>query len=99
MHLFSVIGFHLVQAPWHPEKKSEEAGGSSNPDENVVSDTTPHVMDAIKSWRQIFENLEYQIRNCPDNIGNENKLRDIAKSELHKIVTRPRLMPYNDMVC
>jgi hypothetical protein len=89
-------------APRKVPKKSEEAGGSSNPDGDVVSDTTPHVVDSIKSWRQIFESLDYEIRNCPDDFGNErteNKLRDIAESELHKIATRPRLMPYNDMVC
>jgi hypothetical protein len=46
--------------------------------------------------------LDYEIRNCPDDFRNErteNKLRDITESELHKISTRPRLMPYNDMVC
>jgi hypothetical protein len=89
-------------APRKEPKKSEEAGGSSNLDGDVVSDTTPHVVDSIKSWRQIFESLDYEIRNCPDNFGNErteNKLRDIAEYELHKIATRLILMLYNDMVC
>jgi hypothetical protein len=89
-------------APIKAPKKSEEAGGSSNLYGDVVSDTTPHAMDSIKSWRQIFEILDYEIGNCLNNIRNErtkNKLRDIAESELHKIARRPRLMPYNDMVC
>jgi hypothetical protein len=40
----------------------------------------------------------------PKDSGDEvtethvTKLRDIAQSELHKIVVRPRLMPYNDMI-
>jgi hypothetical protein len=88
-------------APRKAPKKSEEAGESSNLDGDVISDTTPHVVDSIKSWRQIFDILEYELRNCPDDFGNEkteNKLRDIAESELHKIATRPRLMPYNDMI-
>jgi hypothetical protein len=88
-------------APRKVPKKSEEAGESSNLDGDVISDTTPHVVDSVKSWRQIFEILDYEIRNCPDDFGNEkteNKLRDIAESELHKIATRPRLMPYNDMI-
>jgi hypothetical protein len=90
-----------IMAPIKAPKKSEEAGERSNPDGDVISDTTPHIVDAIKSWRKIFENLDYEIRNCPDDFGNEkteNKLRDIAESELHKVSTRPRLMPYNDMI-
>jgi hypothetical protein len=50
---------------------------------------------------QIFEILEHEVKNYPDDFGNkrtENKLRDIAEVELHKIATRPKLMPYNDMI-
>ena len=36
------------------------------------------------------------MKNSPSDY--ENHLRDIVESELHKIATRPRLMPYNDMV-
>jgi hypothetical protein len=36
------------------------------------------------------------MKNSPSD--SENHLRDIAESELHKIATHPRLMPYNDMV-
>jgi hypothetical protein len=103
-HSFSATGFHFsmnIMAPRKAPKKSEEAGESSNPDGDVILDTTPHVVDAIKSWRNIFENLDYEIRNCPDDFGNEktkNKLRDIAESELHKVATRSRLVPYNDMI-
>jgi hypothetical protein len=77
-------------APRKAPKKSEETGESSNPDGYVISDTTPHVVDLVKSWRQIFEILEYEVRNCLDDFRNEkteNKLRDIAESELHKIST------------
>jgi hypothetical protein len=74
-------------APRKAPKKSEEAGESSNPEGDVISDTTPHAIDSIKSWRQIFETLDYEIKNFPDD--SENKLRDIAESELHKIATCP----------
>jgi hypothetical protein len=77
-------------------KKSEEAAEISNPKGDVVSDTTLHAIDSIKSWRQIFETLDYEINNFLDH--SENKLRDIAESELHKVATRPRLMTYNDMI-
>jgi hypothetical protein len=88
-------------APRKAPKKSEDAGESSIPDGGVISDTTPHVVDLVKSWRQIFEILDYEIRNGLDDFGTEktkNKLRDIAESKLHKIATQPRLMPYNDMI-
>jgi hypothetical protein len=104
MHLFSTTGFHFStndMAPRKVPKKSEEVGESSNLDGDVIFDTTPHVVDSVKSWRQIFETLDYEIRNFSDDFiieRTENKLRDIAKFELHKIATRPRLMPYNDMI-
>ena len=63
---------------------------------HVVDDTSPHAIDSIKSWRQIFENLDYEIKNFPHDY--ENKLWDIVESKLHKIAACPRLMPYNDMI-
>ena len=53
---------------------------------------------------QIFEILEHEVRNCPDDFGDEKtdktrtKLRVIAEAEIHKIATCPKLMPYNDMI-
>jgi len=38
-------------APRKVPKKSEEAAGSSNMDGDVVSNTMPHALDLIKSWR------------------------------------------------
>jgi hypothetical protein len=40
--------------------------------------------------------MDYEIKNFPHD--SDNKLRDIAESELHKVATRPRLMSYNDMI-
>jgi hypothetical protein len=98
-HLSSVTGFHSitkVMAPKKGPKKSEDTTEISSPEGDVISDTTPHAIDSIKSWRQIYENLDCEIKNSPDD--SENHLRDIAESELHKIATRPRLMAYNDMI-
>ena len=72
-----------IKAP----KKSEEAAKCSSPEGDVISDTTPHAIDSIKSWRQIFETLDYEIKNFLDD--SENKLRDIAESQLHKVAMRP----------
>ena len=83
-------------APRKAPKKSEEAAKSSSLKGDVISDTTPHAIDFIKSWRQIFETLDYEIKNFPDDC--DNKLRDIAESELCKVAMRPRLMTDNDMI-
>ena len=83
-------------APKKAPKKSEEIAKISSPDRDVISNTTPHATDSIKSWRYIFETLDYEIKNFPHD--DDNKLQDIADSELHKIATEPRLMPYNDMI-
>jgi hypothetical protein len=83
-------------APKKATKKNEEVAEVSSPDGDVVSDTIPHAIDSIKSWRQIFKTLDYEIKNFPHD--DDNKLWDIAESELHKVATRPRLLTYNDMI-
>jgi hypothetical protein len=61
-------------------------------------------VDTIKSWKQVYDILEHEIINCPDNSTEEDdesfsaKLRLVAQSELHKIVARPKILPYNDMI-
>jgi hypothetical protein len=58
----------------------------------------------MKTWTQVFDILQYELINCPEDSGDEvtetqaTKLKYIAQSELHKIATWPRLMPYNDMI-
>jgi hypothetical protein len=91
-------------APWKMMKNPDAAGEDSNPNTDILSDTTPRAMDTVKSWTQVFEVLEQEIINCPEDSAEEEddtyaaKLRHIAQSELHKIAARPRLMPYNDMI-
>jgi len=74
-------------APRKEPKKSEEATESSSPKGDAMSDTTSHAIDSIKSWRQIFETLDYEIKNFPDDY--EKKLRDIAEFKFHKVTMRP----------
>jgi hypothetical protein len=99
IHLSSVTGFcsnTKVMAPKKGPKKSEDIAEISSPEGDVISDTKSHAIESIKSWRQIYENMEYEIKNSPND--SENHLQDIEESELHKIVARPRLMAYNDMI-
>jgi hypothetical protein len=83
-------------APKKASKKSEDIEEMRNPGGDIISDTMLHAIDSIKSWTQISEFLDYEIKNS--STDSENHFRDIAKSELHKIAGRPQLMAYNDMV-
>jgi hypothetical protein len=78
-------------APKKAPKKSEDTQEG-----DIISDTTPHAIDSIKSWTQISELLEFEFKNS--HTDSDNHFRDIAESELHKIAARPRLMAYNDMI-
>jgi hypothetical protein len=78
-------------APKKAPKKSEDTQEG-----DIISDTTPHAIDSIKYWTQIFEFLEYEFKNA--HTDSENHYRDIAESVLHKIVACPRLVEYNDMI-
>ena len=84
--------------------KPDAVGEGSNPNADVMSDTTPRSIDFVKSQTQVFEVLEHEIINFPEDSGDEvddthkAKLKYIAQSELHKITVQPRLMLYNDMI-
>jgi hypothetical protein len=77
--------------PRKAAKKLDASGDDSNPNKNVLSDTTSRIVDAIKTWKQVFDVLEHEIINCPndsteeDNDSFKTKLRHITQSELHKI--------------
>jgi hypothetical protein len=50
-------------APKKAPKKSEDTTEICSPEADIISDTTPHAIDSIKSWRQIYEILDYEIKN------------------------------------
>jgi hypothetical protein len=83
-------------APKKALKKSEDTKEMCNPEGDIISDTTPHAIDSIKSWRQIYELLDDEIKNS--STDSENHFRDIEESELHKIAACPQLMAYNNMI-
>jgi hypothetical protein len=78
----------------------------SNTNAYIILDTTTRSKDTIKSWKQVYEILEKELCNflCLDDLVEEDdetisaNLRHVAKSELHKLVARPKLMPYTDMI-
>ena len=62
-----------------------------------ISDTTAAgVIHNIKSWTTIANKMEEELKYSDDD--EENHLRDITVTGLHKVVARPRLFSYTDMV-
>jgi hypothetical protein len=58
----------------------------------------------MKTWMQVYDIIQYKLINCPDDSGDEvtetqaTRYKYVAQSEMHKIATWPRLVPYNDMI-
>jgi hypothetical protein len=87
-----------------PRKAPKATGESSSQNADVLSDTSPRSIDNVKSWTQVFNILQYELVNCPDDSSDNEKenistkYKIVAQSELQKIATRPKLLPYNDMI-
>ena len=88
--------------PHRGEKKlfQDQSTEESNPNDNIYSDTTSCLIGSIKSWVYVYEILKEEKSIISDDasegedVVNTNNLKDVAKSELHKVVTRPKLFPY-----
>jgi hypothetical protein len=78
-----------------PKKASKK--NEDQPEGDIISDTTASgVVHSVKTWTGISEILEEELQYAATD--SENHLRDIAESELHKVVARPRLVSYTDMI-
>jgi hypothetical protein len=91
-------------APNKEEKKQDSFVEEMNPNLDILSYTTTQLMDVIKPWKQVYEILEQENSLFFDDSSGEEdesfaaKLRQVAKSELQKVATRPKLMLYTDMI-
>jgi hypothetical protein len=91
-------------APQKIMNKTDASSEGANPNADVLSYTTPRAIDTVKYWTHVFEILEHEVINCPEDFGDEVddshgvKIIIISHSKLHKISTRPRIMSYNDMI-
>jgi hypothetical protein len=79
-------------APKKAPKKNED-----QPEGDIISDTTTSGVHSVKTWTGISKKLEEELKYVDFDL--ENHLRDIAESKLHKVVARPRLVTYTDMIC
>ena len=89
-----MIGFQVKHRAMAPKKAPKKNKDTQEGD--IISDTTPHAIHSIKSWDQISKLLEDELKYAASD--SENHLRDIVESELHKVVARPRLVSYTDMI-
>jgi hypothetical protein len=78
--------------PHKVAKKKYASADDSNPNTNVLSDTTSRITDSIKSWKKVYDILEHDILICLDDSAEEEdkfflvKLKLVQQSELHRIV-------------
>jgi hypothetical protein len=54
-----------------PRKTTKVFGEGSRHNIDVLSDTSPRIMDTIKSWTQVFNILQHELVNYPDDLGDE----------------------------
>jgi hypothetical protein len=82
-----------------PRKTPKATGESSSQNAEVISDTSPRSIDTVKTWTHVFNTLQYELVNCPDDSSDNEKedlstkYKIIAQSEMHKVATRPRFYP------
>jgi hypothetical protein len=85
-------GGRIAMAPKKASKKGEE-----QPESDIISDTTAAgIIHNIKSWAKIADKMEEELSYSDDE--DENYLRNIASTGLHKVVARPKLVSYTDMI-
>jgi hypothetical protein len=93
-----------AMAPRRGAKANVEvaAQGSDN-----VADTSPRTDGAVSTWSSITNILQSELVNCSDSDDyNYDIVKDdmntryktIVQSKMHLVATRPRLLPYYDMI-
>jgi hypothetical protein len=71
----------------------DQSAEEPNPNYDIYSDTTARLTGSIKSWVHVYEILEEEKSIVSDDASegedvlNTNKLKEVAKSELHKVAT------------
>jgi hypothetical protein len=91
-----------AMAPRRAAKANVEvaAQGSDN-----VSDTSPRTGGSVPSWSFVSDILQSELVNYSDSDDNDNEKDDlntkykiVVQSGMHLVATRPRLLPYYDMI-
>ena len=68
-----------------PRKAPKATSESSSQNTDFLSETSPRSIDTIKSWTQVFNILQYELVNCPDDSSDNDKENISTK---YKIVSQ-----------
>jgi hypothetical protein len=91
-----------AMAPRKAAKANIEVVGQGS---NNVSDTSPRSVDSVPSWSFVSDIMQTKLVNYSDSDDNDNvkddlntKYKIVVQSGMHKVATRPRFLPYYDMI-
>jgi hypothetical protein len=93
-----------AMAPRRAAKANVEVA-AQGPDN--VSDTSPRTSGSVSTWSSISNILQSGLINCSDSDDDNldivkddmnTKYKAIVQSGMHLVATRPRLLPYYDMI-
>jgi hypothetical protein len=90
-----------AMAPRKASKATVEVSGQGS---DNVFDTSPRSVDSVRTWSYISKVLQSElVDGLDDSSENEKddlitKYKIVVQAQMHKVVARPRLLPYYDMV-
>jgi hypothetical protein len=89
-----------AMAPRKEAKVNVEVAGQSS---DNVSDTSPRSVNSVPSWSFVSNVLQLKLVNYSDSNDNEKddlntKYKIVVQFGMHRVATRPRFLPYYDMI-
>jgi hypothetical protein len=90
-----------AMAPRKAAKANVEIAGQGS---DNVADTSPRSVDSIPNWSFVSNVLQAELVDYSDDSDDierddlHTKYKIIVQSGMHRIATRPRLLPYYDMI-
>jgi hypothetical protein len=90
-----------AMAPRKASKANVEVSGQGS--DNVV-DTSPRSIDSIPNWSFVSDILQAELVDYSDDSSDNEKddlttkYKIVVQSGMHRVASRPRLLPYYDMV-
>jgi len=88
-------------ALWKTLKEATECPSQGS---DIIYDTSPRRINTVKTWMYVSNILHFEWIDCSDDSSDDEKddlstkYKIVAQSEMHKIVARPWIFPYYDMI-
>ena len=90
-----------AMAPRKVAKANVEVAGQGS---DNVSDTSPQSVDSVPNWSFVSNILQSELVDYSDDSDDNErddlhtKYKIVVQSRMHKVATRPQLLPYYDMI-